>query len=131
MILSEAKSTYYELTGKASDVNRQLGFAGIAIVWIFCSVKNGMLNIPEKLILPTLLIVISLGFDLLQYISGSIVWGWFHRYNERIGISENAEVFASKYLNYPQNGFFVLKIFSMLLAYLFLMLFLLSSMYIL
>ena len=35
MKLSDYRETYYEFSGKASDVTRQLAFAGIAIVWIF------------------------------------------------------------------------------------------------
>jgi hypothetical protein len=117
LILKEAKEAYYELSSKASEVNRQIGFAGIAIIWIFCSLNNGFVRIPEGLILPSLLILFSLGFDLLQYVLGSIVWGCFHRQKEKSVKSDEDEVHASRFLNYPQNFFFVAKLIFMIIAY--------------
>lgn len=35
MTLSDYLASYYELSGKASDVSRQLAFAGIAVIWVF------------------------------------------------------------------------------------------------
>jgi len=37
MKLKEYKADFYELSGKASEINRQIAFAGIAIIWIFCA----------------------------------------------------------------------------------------------
>ena len=127
MKLKDSKEAYYELTGIASNVNRQLGFAGIAIIWIFCQILDGKVLIPERLTISAVLIVMSLSFDLLQYIMGSIIWGSFHRFYERKGKKEDDKVNASRYLNYPQNICFALKIVSMLLSYVYLLLFLFSN----
>ena len=126
MKLLESLEAYYELSGIASNVNRQIGFAGIAIIWIFCQIVEGSVLIPEGLTIPAILIVISLGFDLLQYVVGSIVWGSFHRHFEKKGMNDNDEVSASQYLNYPQNICYAVKILTMLIAYLYLFIFLFS-----
>ncbi len=127
MKLSDSKETYYYLSGTASSVNRQIGFAGIAIIWIFCQVQYGKVLIPSELIIPTIFIILSLGFDLLQYIVGSIVWGSFHRYYEKKGEDENFEVKAPKYFTYPQNICFAIKILSMFIAYGYLLSFVISN----
>lgn len=124
MKLIDSKEAYYEMTRIASSVNRQIGFAGIAIIWIFCQILDGKVLIPEGLTISAILIVVSLGSDLLQYILGSFIWGSFHRYYEKKGKDDSDEVVASKYLNYPQNFCFALKLLSMLMSYVYLFLFL-------
>jgi hypothetical protein len=42
MKLQKARDTYYEYSGKLSDITRQLSFAGIAIVWIFRAGDKGV-----------------------------------------------------------------------------------------
>ena len=49
MKLSEYKKTYEDFSGKASNVVRQLSFAGIAVIWIFKVQSNGSLKIPDTL----------------------------------------------------------------------------------
>ena len=34
MKIHELRSTYYEASGKVSDISRQLAFAGIAVIWV-------------------------------------------------------------------------------------------------
>ena len=77
--------SYY--TKQAGDISRQLGLAGIGVIWVF-RVTSGQPPLPGEIgaiphifRCPLLLIVISLGLDALQYIIGSIVWaipyfGW-------------------------------------------------------
>lgn len=54
-------------TAKISDLNRNLAFAGIAIVWIFKDLGNSQI-IPQSLKLPFLLFIIALLFDFIQYL---------------------------------------------------------------
>jgi len=76
MKLDDYRETFYSYTGKASDISRQLAFAGIAIIWIFKKDLPGAgLTVPRELIVPGLLIVLALGFDLLQYCLGTVIWG--------------------------------------------------------
>jgi hypothetical protein len=76
----ETAVTYY--TKKAGDISRQLGLAGIGVIWVF-RVTSGQTPslgeigaIPRIFYCPLLLIVISLGLDALQYIIGAIVWAF-------------------------------------------------------
>ena len=66
MNLQDYRDDFYTYSGKASDISRQLAFAGIAIIWIFKKkVPATGLTVPSELILPGILIVLALGVDLL------------------------------------------------------------------
>ena len=115
--LSEYKKDYYFFTGKLSDINRQISFAGIALIWIFRESNESGVIINDKLILPAILIVLGLAFDLLQYIYQSIIWASFYTYQKRKGKSEDKKVKSPEYFNYPSWAFFILKIGFIILAY--------------
>ena len=123
MKLSDYKQAYYEFSGKASDVARNAAFAGIAIVWIFKFESEPIPRIPSQLYLPTALFVISLGLDLLHYISGGLIWGFFHWFQQRKlanPSSEDPDMSHPNHLGYPLLFFFVLKLLTIFLAYIFL-----------
>ena len=69
-------------TQKAGDVSRQLGVAGLALVWLFhtANVPFGSSVIgtalEQDLRLPTIYIVVSLALDGVQYFIGSALWFW-------------------------------------------------------
>jgi len=123
MKLSDYINTYYEFSGKASDVARNLAFAGIAFVWIFKVDAKPAPRIPRELLIPTLLLALTLACDLLQYISATCVWGVFQWYYDRKfqDVSEDPILDASSILKLPQLLFFILKLFTVLLAYIFIM----------
>ena len=58
---------YYTYTTKLSDISRHLAFAGIGIVWIFNTSKNGGIMLDTKLIIGVLLFGVALikdvGYD--------------------------------------------------------------------
>lgn len=122
MKLSDYRGTYYEFSGKASDCARNLAFAGIALVWIFKTSDSPTPKIPNEFILPTVFLVLTLAFDLLQYIVATAVWGFFQWNEERKlqDINVDPELGAPRYLKWPQNTFFVFKLCSVFLAYVFL-----------
>ncbi len=74
MKLSDLKKRGDEYTGKASDITRQLIFAGIAIIWLFKSEDNGYTTLDSFLILPLITLSLSIIFDLLHYVTGGIIW---------------------------------------------------------
>ena len=119
--LSQFKKDYQELSGKASDVARQLSFAGIAIIWIFRVNNNSGVTLNPKLILPTIFLCISLACDLLHYIYSSIVWGSFHRYHEKkkTNPQDDPDLTADPRLNWPSIAFFYLKLLGVILSYIF------------
>lgn len=112
MKLSEYKKDYDSLTGKASDVARQLSFAGIAIVWIFKSGEGPKTTVPKMLLLALALLAGSLFFDLLHYVISSVVWGHFHRKQEKklTNLADDPDVIAPPYYNWPVIFFFVMKL---------------------
>lgn len=78
MILQDYRETFYTFSGKASDLNRQLAFAGIAIIWLFKKDNLAGLSIPRELLWPGVLIVLSLGLDMLHYVVASVIWRYFY-----------------------------------------------------
>ena len=123
MRFRECSEFYTRFSSKASDVARQLAFAGIGIVWVFRSTKDG--SVPTGLLLPLALFSVTLGLDLLQYISASIMWGrlkrtwkkkWFKE-KEELGIESDRDYFLPRLHLLPQTIFFVLKQATILLAY--------------
>jgi hypothetical protein len=121
MKLKDARDFYYFYSGKTSDLVRQLGLAGIAVVWLFKYEVDGVPKIPEALLPPLILIVLALAFDLLQYAVATSIWGIFQRSRERSGISEDTDFLAPKQVNWSSIGFFVLKTLAVIFAYVFLL----------
>jgi hypothetical protein len=117
MKLQDYRESFYTFSGKLSDITRQLAFAGIAIIWLFKKDVSGIPAVPEKLLLPGLLIVISLGFDMAQYIVGSLIWRWVYRHKEKTRVSEDVDDQHSERLELPIFLFFVLKIAALLVSY--------------
>ena len=118
MNLADYRASYYELSGKASDVARQLAFAGIALIWIFHERGSAPLAIPRPLIAPAALFISGLGFDLLQYLCGPLIWGAFHRHQEkRLGPDSKKALSAPAWFNWPGIFFFWSKLLLVLAAY--------------
>jgi hypothetical protein len=116
--LSDYLASYYELSGKASDVARQLAFAGIALIWIFHPAGPDPVALPHPLLLPAGCFVLGLGFDLLQYAMGSLIWGAFHRHwEQRLGPGSKRSLSAPAYLNWPGICLFWSKLALVLLGY--------------
>lgn len=115
---------YEEFSGKLSDVNRNLAFAGIAVVWVFKQNGSGGPVIPLDLLLPLQLFVYALTFDLLHYVSATIAWGCFQKYHDikTRDLQGDPQIDSHEsYLNWAPFTFFVLKIAALVLAYYLLM----------
>ena len=117
MNLSDCRSAYQDLSAKASEVARNLAFAGIAIIWIFRIEQGTEIGIPQDLIPATILLLLTLGADLLHYLAGSVIWSIYHRLKERSGTAENEEFTAPPLLNWPSLFFYYAKIASLASAY--------------
>ena len=122
MKLTDYRKDYYEFSGKASDVARNLAFAGIAFVWIFKVGAEHGPRIPQELLLPLAFLAICLGADLLQYVAATCVWGIFQWYEESKidDLKKDPELEAPSWLKWPQFIFFVMKLVTVFLAYIFL-----------
>ena len=77
MKLSEIRKAYEDLTGKLSDINRQLCFAGFGIIWIFNKTSNE-LSVPPQLYVPAIWLISSLFIDIIQYIYSSLTWAIYY-----------------------------------------------------
>jgi hypothetical protein len=119
MKVSDALEHYSYFSVKLSDVNRQLGFAGIAVIWIFK--EDGTKLLPAQLILPTIFFVAALGLDLLHYLYSTIAWATFHRVMElrasKLKGAENEEFKAPRGINWPSNVLFYLKAGCVVIGY--------------
>lgn len=74
MKIADAKAAYETLSGKASDIVRQLSLAGIALIWLF---RAGPISSPilqGPLLRGALFIFLALSSDLLQYLVGTATW---------------------------------------------------------
>jgi hypothetical protein len=117
----EARSAYYEFSGKLSEVARQLSFAGIAVVWLFhVDAKRGP-QIDERLWQAITLIVISLACDFAQYGYQTAAWGILNRIQEHRGVTADADFVAPAWLNWPGLLFFWAKVLAVGLAYVYLL----------
>lgn len=121
MKLKDARDLYYFYSGKTSDLVRQLGLAGIAVIWLFKYEAQGVPKVPEALVLPLILIVLGLALDLLQYAVATCIWGVFHRLKEKSGIGEDKSFLALKQLNWPSIVFFITKAIATIAAYVYLL----------
>lgn len=116
MKLKEYLDDFKWYSEKASDVARQLSFAGIAIIWIFKAGDGIQAKIPNDLILPLGFLCAALAFDLLQYLSGTIIWDTFHRYHE-LRAKKDENIKASPWLRRPADFFFWFKLIFVIIAY--------------
>jgi hypothetical protein len=117
MKLGEVRSAYEDLSAKASDIARQLGFAGIGLIWLFTSRSLSVVSVDQRLLKAALFIFLSLGFDLAQYLLGATTWFIYFRYKERENISHDAQFEAPDQINWPTWTLFYLKLSMMVTAY--------------
>lgn len=127
MKLEHCRSAYDYFSRTASSVARQLGFAGIAVIWIFKSDHGGEYRVPDELIWPGLCLLGGLAADFLHYVVGSLIWGGYNRYKEIIGTLEDQDFLAPRWMNWPGNLLFCTKLFLICAAYSLLILFLVDK----
>ncbi len=117
MKLEDVRSAYQYFSEKASDIVRQLGFAGIALIWLFHSEVGGKPVINSALLPAGFWIILALTCDLLHYVAGTLVWGIYNRRSEQASRSETEEFTANPMLNWPILTFFWGKVVCIIIAY--------------
>ena len=128
MRLSEIRTAYEDLSGKLSDISRQLCFAGFAVIWIYNKSDNNI-SVPQELYLPTLLLCVSLFFDVMQYLVASLSWYIFYlNKREKNTNDDNVEIKEPEKLNIVPWILFVLKIITLIVGYIYIGKFLISKM---
>lgn len=124
MKLKDALDNYYFHSGKTSDIVRQLGFGGIALIWLFKYEADGRQIVPPELIPTGALIVLGLGLDLLHYLFGTVAWGIYHRVKENQGVTAETDFLAPSMINWPALFCFWSKTLIMGVAYVKILIFL-------
>jgi len=121
MKLQGIRELYYTYSGKTSDLIRQTGLGGIAVIWIFKVEAGGSPKVPHELLFPLLLIVGGLASDLLQYIVATATYGIYQRKKELAGAGEEDDFKLPRQFNWASICFFVLKCTLITIAYAFLL----------
>jgi hypothetical protein len=118
MQLKQAWAHADYFTGKASELVRQLAFAGIAVVWVF---KNNTQTavIPNDFVLALFCLVLTLLCDFLQYAFGGIEWRGYGSYQaKKHGGSDDDEIDdAPQWLNYPHTFCYYAKLVLIVASY--------------
>jgi hypothetical protein len=117
MKLEDVRSAYEALSGKTSDIVRQMSLAGVGLIWFFKSGTGTSLSLDSQLLKAAFFIFLSLLFDLLQYVVGTTIWFVYFRQKEKKGTKLSDEFVAPPQLNWPLWSFFYLKSAAMLIAY--------------
>jgi hypothetical protein len=117
MNLDDAKTAYETLSGRVSDIVRQISLAGVGIVWIFKTGTGNSLSLDQPLIRATFFIFLALLLDFLQYVVGTTTWFLYFRYRENIGTKQTDEFLAPPQLNWAAWTLFYLKCIAMVIAY--------------
>jgi len=130
MKLSGVRQAYYDSSAKASDIIRNLNFAGIAVVWIIKKGKdNGDVSFSPFLYWPLIIFVISLLFDSLQYIYKSLVFSFYARHKEKEFFDlkrpnpDEEDIPLPRWFNWPSLFFFWGKISVNQIGYILLIIF--------
>ena len=127
MKLQEYRDTFYVFSGRASDLNRQLGFAAIAIIWLFKKSAGDQPAIPVELFIPGTLVVSSLALDMAHYCVAAFIWRRFYVGKEKDNVSEVADIDHSDWLELPIWLCFLLKISCIIAAYILILIFLANN----
>jgi hypothetical protein len=135
MKLSDYNKVCTEYTGKASEIVRQLIFAGIAVIWLFRiqTPIAGQSSLDSFLIFPLFGLCLAAMADLMQYVFGGRVWAKFFRDEERKAKAANKknylltldpDIKAPRKYSYRIGLFYNAKIVLMFLSYIFIIIFL-------
>jgi len=117
MKISTLCAAYYEATGKASDLIRQLDFAGIAVVWMFKGEADPAIHFPNRLLWVLGCFAVSLACDLCQYVYKSAMLGLMNHHFWNNHHDDEQDVRFSSRWNWPGIALFWSKIAAVIAGY--------------
>ncbi|MCM4173048.1 hypothetical protein DHD32_16305 [Arenibacter sp. TNZ] len=117
MKLEGYKTKSHDYTAKASEIARQLNFAGIGIIWIVKTTFPELKLSDSQLLLPLVFITVSMILDFLQYLIGGIIWIKFYKRMEKAGTSQTEDVQSPEWRSAVLYRFYYVKFTFMFLAY--------------
>jgi len=112
MNLEEIRAKNWERTGRASDVARQLSFAGIAGIW---AMREPGTLLSYSLRLAAALFILALALDFIQYAWSATFWSFWHRRKEKEGAA--GELLFPRWFNWPADWCFYPKLAAVLIGY--------------
>lgn len=100
MLLEKGREAYYKSSDTASQQTRQLGIAGIAIVWLLSGgLQTSGINLNDTLLRAGICLIAAMTLDLLQYVWKTVtfaIWVRIKEVEKRTQLSrkdvDNAEV---------------------------------------
>lgn len=129
MKIKDIRASQDEITGKLSDITRQLAFAGIAIIWIFRIGEDNypIIALSKNLVWPLIFIILSLFLDLLHYSYSSYIHRYIIKKAINIGKKNDEDYFKvkEKWIK-PTRILFWLKVVSLIIGYVLLIIFVLG-----
>ena len=131
MKISDVWAQYQEYTRDLTANARRLGYAAAAIAWLF---KGPDATFPPKVLIGLGWVVTFFLFDVLQAFAAAVFYRFWARSQEKRKWQESGEkdvddeCHKPAWLDYPAWTFWLLKIVSLLLGYLFLVIHILSRM---
>ena len=122
MTRKDCLDAYGEYSKQASANVRQLGLAGVALIWLFrVSMDGTSIIFPSLLLWAGVFIIAALLLDFFQYAAGAAVWGRFHRVKELAHVPLMQDFKAPAWINWGTNMLFWGKVASIILGYVFLL----------
>jgi hypothetical protein len=119
MKLSELRKRIDELTGKASEIVRQLVLAGIAIIWLFRGEKTNTLD--SFAVIPMIILGLAVLVDLSQYVVSAHIWlNFYLKERKKYPLPEDPDVRLPNKYGRRLYAVFLVKIGLMIIAYVFL-----------
>ena len=112
--LEDYEKIYFNSSTTLSNINRQIVFAGVALIWIFTTDEN---VVPSNLVLPAILLVGSLVFDIIQYAYTTIVTYRKYKRCEKKKLPETHKFDHSVWFFRPTWIFFGIKVALTFVAY--------------
>lgn len=117
MTLGDIRNAYEALSGKASEIVRQLSLAGVALVWLFKSGQPDSPKLAGPLVRAALFFFLALVLDFIQYLSGTAIWHIYFSHREHQGEKLEDEVSAPVQLSWPTWIIFYAKSLTVVFAY--------------
>jgi hypothetical protein len=115
LTLAELRKTYQDFSGKAGELVRQSGYAGIAMIW---ALKPADGVIPPDLYRAALFLFFTLFADFLTYLIPTYIWAGYHLRKEKELLSAPQTKFLAPIcINWPYNIFAALRYLFVICAY--------------
>lgn len=108
-------------SGKVSEIARQLGFAGIGVIWVFKVGTGENQAVPITLVPAALLLVLGLSFDFIHYLTATTLW---HILTKRAQQAGRGDFVAPPWINTPAWLLFIAKTTAIGSAYVYLIVYL-------